>query len=266
MITVFRSKILSSFEGITHFFSSRLGGKSTGRFAFANLSIKSGDPQALSNRQILASQLDVSLDRFVFLEQTHSDHIHIATKADAGKGAFDFESALQDIDALITTEKGLMLTVVNADCVPILIYDAQKQVIAAVHSGWRGTVKKILTKTIQTLFDSYGSKPTGIYAAIGPSIGVCCYEVGKDVEQKVIESFGNKDFLEYRNNKIYFDLWKANKHQLLKLGIPETNIDLLGLCTSCHNDKFYSARRGDDGRQISGIMLKEPQNVQSKHF
>ncbi len=266
MIELFQSAVLSSFNDITHFFSSRLGGKSTGKFAFANMSIKSGDPQALANRQILATQLGVSLDRFVFLEQTHSDNIHIATKADAGKGAFDFESALQDIDALVTTEKGLMLTVVNADCVPILLYDAQRQVVAAVHSGWRGTVKKILTKTVQVFLEKFGSKPTDIYVAIGPSIGVCCYEVGKDVEQNVIKSFGNKDFLEYRNNKIYFDLWKANKHQLLKLGIPEKNIDLLGLCTSCHNDKFYSARRGDGGRQISGIMLKEPQNVQSKHF
>ncbi len=255
MIKLYQSKLLSRFSQIKHFFSSRLGGFSTGEFAQANMSLKSGDSHALANRRLLARQLDVDLDRFVFLKQTHSNNFYVVTEQDAGKGAFEYQSAIDNVDALITTRKNLMLIVTTADCVPILVFDSEKNIIAAIHSGWRGTVKKILARVLGFMFKNYGSRPNDVYLAIGPSIGVCCYEVGHDVEQQVIAAFGHDKFLDYRDGKIFFDLWQANAAQALNFGIPQENIDILGLCTLCHNDKFYSARSGDRGRQLSGIML-----------
>ncbi len=255
MIKLYQSQLLSRFEQVKHFFSTRIGGKSTDQFARANMSLKSGDPHALENRLMLARQLDVDLNRFVFLKQTHSSNIYFATGSDAGRGAFDYQTAIDHVDALVSDRSGIMLTVTTADCVPILVFDSQKKIIAAIHSGWRGTVKKILFKTLNFMAKTFGSRPSAVYLAIGPSIGVCCYEVGHDVEQQVIAAFGNRKFLDYRDGKIFFDLWQANVAQALEFGVPQPNIDVLGLCTLCHNDQFYSARGGDQGRQISGIML-----------
>ncbi len=255
MIKLYQSQLLSGFEQIKHFFSTRIGGKSTGRFAQANMSLKSGDPHALENRLMLARQLEVDLNRFVFLKQTHSSNIHLATGSDAGRGAFDYQTAIDNVDALVTDRSGLMLIVTTADCVPILVFDSQKKIIAAIHSGWRGTVKKILFKTLNFMAKTFGSQPSDVYLAIGPSIGVCCYEVGQDVEQQVIAAYGDSKFLDYRDGKIFFDLWQANKAQAVDFGVPPSNIDVLRLCTLCNNDQFYSARGGDQGRQISGIML-----------
>jgi len=256
MLQLYYSAILSRFSGIKHFFSSRLGGFSAGPFRYANMSLKAGDDQALRNRFLLARQLNVPLERFVLLQQTHGDNIRIVTEKDAGRGAFRFATALPATDAIITNRPGIILTVTTADCVPVLVFDAENKVIAAVHSGWRGTVKQILRKTVEKMQTVFGSKPQDLYAAIGPSIGVCCYQVGPDVEEAAIRSFGNRDFLEYRETGIYFDLWAANRFQLLELGVSPAHIDILNICTSCNNDRFYSARRGDKGRQLAGIMLK----------
>ena len=255
MIKLYQSAILSQFPGIKHFFSSRLGGYSVEPFQFANLSLKAGDDQALRNRFLLAQSLGVPLERFVLLQQTHSDNVRVVTEKDAGRGAFRYATALPDTDAIITNTAGIMLTVTTADCVPILIFDAANKVIAAVHSGWRGTVKQILRKTIEKMQSVFGTKPGDLYAAIGPAIGACCYQVGPDVEQAVQESFGSKKFLHYRQTGIYFDLWEANREMLRAAGVPDRQIDVLSLCTSCHDQEFYSARKGDRGRQLSGIML-----------
>ncbi len=110
--------------------------------------------------------------------------------------------------------------------------------------------------------DGYNSRPQDIVVAIGPSIGPCCYEVGEDVLQAFEYSHAKKahDFFLNKQGKLYLDLWKSNKYQLLQAGIDEKNIDHLAFCTSCNNDKFYSARQGDSGRQIAGIMIKPSNN------
>ncbi len=262
MIDTLTSPLLAKHPAILHFFTTRTGGTSKPPFQWANMSIKSGDPDALENRKKLASQLGVPLDRFVFMNQIHSDNILYVNEKHAGHGSYTADDAINGVDAMFTDTANLMLIVTTADCVPVLIADTKKGVIAAVHAGWRGTSRLITFKTIQKLKDGYRSRPEDIIVALGPSIGPCCYEVGEDVLQAFRYTHAAKadDFFISKNGKLYLDLWKSNLYQLQQAGIPEANIDLLGQCTSCYNDRFYSARRGDKGRQIAGIMLKSAHN------
>ncbi len=250
-------RFFEQFDNVLAFQSTREGGLSKGEFSFANMSLKNGDNFALHNRLDLAQSLCVELDNFVFSDQTHSKNVHIVSAGDKGRGAFVFETAFKDNDAFVTDIPGIMIIVTVADCVPILLYDVKRNVIAAVHSGWRGTVKKILTETLTKMKNIYGSRPEDIFVTIGSSIGVCCYEVGDEVVREVREAYGEaSDSFLVKKEKYHFDLWKANSYQAEKFGVPQSNIFVYGVCTSCANDKFYSARRGDAGRQIAGIMLK----------
>ena len=145
-----------------------------------------------------------------------------------------------------------------ADCVPILLYNSKKKVIAAVHSGWRGTAKAILVKTIEMMINNYGCEPSSIIAGLGPSIGSCCYTVSSDVYD-AFNSFTWKEkvFRSGADKLLKLDLWNANKELLLAAGILEKNIELSNLCTQCISGVFYSSRagKGNTGRMAAGIML-----------
>lgn len=151
-------------------------------------------------------------------------------------------------DALVTPKKGILLSISVADCVPILLLDRVTKTVAAVHAGWRGTAKSILAKAVNFLEDYYGSVPGDILAFVGPSAGVCCYEVGGDVA----ENFSEKFLAAGRApGKYMLDLKAANAGQLIELGIPRDNVDVSEYCTICNSD-FHSFRRDGDG---SGRML-----------
>jgi polyphenol oxidase len=172
------------------------------------------------------------------------------------------QDEIKDTDALITTSKGLCISVMSADCVPVLLYDPVKRAIGAVHAGWRGTVSKILTLTVQAMLQHYGTQPADLVAAIGPSICPEVYEVGEEVIMAVEQTFGTKDSLITRENgpgKGHFNLWEANRIQLLALGVKSENIEVAGICTYQHSDEFFSARRSGNraGRFSAGILLRE---------
>lgn len=165
---------------------------------------------------------------------------------------------LADTDALITSEREICIAVMGADCVPILLADTKNKIIAAIHSGWRGTVARILQKTLHELRDVYGTKGSDVVAAIGPSVSQESYEVGSEVVAAVNASFENAASLmiPVDDGKARLDLWKANITQLLEFGVEERNIEVANLCTVIHNNHFFSARRGDSGRFAAGIMLR----------
>jgi len=144
-----------------------------------------------------------------------------------------------------------------ADCVPILLHDPERSVVGVVHSGWPGTVKKILSTTISMMEESYGSLPENIRAAIGPSIAAHHYPVGQDVVDQVHEAFGEKasDLLPSQDDAVQFDLWRANRLLLEQAGVHQ--IENAGLCTACHLDDWYSHRgeRGKTGRFGALIAL-----------
>ncbi|WP_309498548.1 peptidoglycan editing factor PgeF [Sulfurovum sp.] len=191
---------------------------------------------------------------YIVANQTHSDRIKIITQKKT-KGWESLEDAIENCDALITDVKGVILNILTADCVPILLYDKEKEVIAAIHAGWRGTNMHIVSKTVHKMIDVYGCNPQDIIAGIAPSIGRCCYEVGKDVAEHFFDTL--KGFTK-RGEKYMLDLPFINKQQLLATGLKEENIEMSHTCTSCHTERFFSYRKeqGCSGRFMSMIGMK----------
>lgn len=191
---------------------------------------------------------------YIVANQTHSDNIKVITQKET-KGWKSLSDAIEDCDALITDVKGVVLNILTADCVPILLYDKRKGVVAAVHAGWKGTKAQIVSKTVHKMKEVYGCDPKEIIAGIAPSIGRCCYEVGKDVAEHFFdmpEGFTPKD------EKYMLDLPFINKQQLLAAGIQEKNIEMSDTCTACEVERFFSYRKeqGCSGRFMSMIGMK----------
>jgi YfiH family protein len=162
-------------------------------------------------------------------------------------------------DALITDVPGIAVGVETADCVPVLLFDPVKPAVAAVHAGWKSTVKKIVQKAVHRMHEEFGSEPARMIAAIGPAIGPECYEVDERVMERVRESFSFwREVSTPRGTDHWsLDLVKANKLELLQIGLAEQHVHTLGLCTSCRRDLFYSFRaEGKTGRMLSVIMIK----------
>jgi YfiH family protein len=164
-------------------------------------------------------------------------------------------------DAIITDRQGTFVSIKTADCVPILLMDPEHRVVAAVHAGWRGTMRKIAGRVVQLMQERFGCKLSSIRAAIGPSIGRCCYEVDEPVLTPLKENFPYwRDVVEEtRTGRAQFDLRRLNHRQLEDTGVEATHIAVVNVCTACHPELFYSYRRDGQGtsHMTSGIALVE---------
>ncbi len=202
---------------------------------------------------VVAAAMGIGSYRLVTVNQVHGENI---VKVDA----LNYRNVRSvRADALITDEPGLAVGVETADCVPVLLFDPGRPAAAAVHAGWRSTVKKIVQKAINRMSEEFGSEPSRLIAAIGPAIGPECYEVDEPVMEPVKGAFSFwKDVTAPRGGDRWsLDLVKANRMELLQIGLAEKNIHILGMCTSCRKDLFYSYRaEGRTGRMLSVIMLK----------
>jgi YfiH family protein len=163
-------------------------------------------------------------------------------------------------DALVSDRSNILLAVKTADCVPILIGDPQTGAMAAVHAGWRGTLATIVAHAVERMVREYGTRPPDIRVAIGPAAGACCYEVGTEVIDAFKGRFPDSDdlFTATREGDAFIDLYKANRNQLVSLGVIEERIHTSPLCTMCRNDLFFSYRReksiqGRVGRSMAVI-------------
>jgi polyphenol oxidase len=198
------------------------------------------------------------LESIAELNRITRDHIYFPIQKHTDKVVVIGSSPEPVIaDAVITKQKGLLIGVQVADCVPILLCDPEKQVVGAVHAGWRGTAQEILKKTIHTLCESFFSNPADILVAIGPSIRQCCYEVDDDVIRAVSRAAGNSACFRNKGDKFWLDLASANQLQALNMGVPEGNIWMSDGCTCCSPEKFFSYRfsRGSAGRQAGFIGI-----------
>lgn len=208
----------------------------------------------VNNRKKIAQGLGwEDTSNFVIANQTHSDHITIIDK-NKSYGWKSLEDAVEDCDALITDKKDVVLSILTADCVPVLLLDSHKGVIAAVHAGWKGTKEQIVAKTVAKMVQSFGCNPEDIIAGVAPSIGTCCYEVGDDVAQHFVHT----EHVHVKNeDKYMLDLPAINKEQLLASGLLESNIEMSQICTACEVDRFFSYRKegGCSGRFMSMIAL-----------
>lgn len=255
---LYKFKNLQQYKVLNHFITSRYYNKNGEKKQF-NLSVNTQKiAEAENNRKFLANELNININQFVFQDQTHSDNITTIKAESLNKISPIGNYCIYENDALITNQIGYCLMVMAADCVPVLLYEPDKKVIAAVHSGWRGTLINIVSETIKRLINEFNINPKKIIAGIGPSIGACCFEVGKEVSEKFFFKYKNKEkYALYYDDKqkYHLDLWKIVNEQLTECGVKEENIELSDICTKCDNDNFFSARNNDNGRFSAGIML-----------
>ena len=240
---------LSAIPQINHFVSER---KSAAGKEFTLSYSSSPDKEFVrANRAALSKALGIAPEKLVMPSQVHKTRIVNVTSSTS-------KEELMETDALITSEKGICIAVMSADCVPILVYDQKNNVCGAVHSGWKGTVAKILQKTLQEMKRQFGTEGKNVVAGIGPSVSQPSYEVGEEVVQAVLESFSNAAelLMPLPSKKAKLNLWNANKSQLVEFGVPTEQIEISDLCTVLNNDYFFSARKGDSGRFAAGILLK----------
>lgn len=217
----------------------------------------------IANRNKLSNLLNSEESlHYIVANQTHSDNIKVITQQTT-KGWESLSDAIEDCDALITDVKGVVLNILTADCVPILLYDTQKEVVAAVHAGWKGTKAQIVYKTVQKMTEMYDSDPKEIIAGVAPSIGRCCYEVGEDV---AAHFFDMPEGFTPVGQKYMLDLPFINKQQLLSAGLLEENIEMSHTCTACNVERFFSYRKeqGCSGRFMSMIGMKNSNANETK--
>jgi polyphenol oxidase len=255
-INFFQSSLLNRNENLVHFFTTRNGGVSKGVFSSLNFGTHHGEeanfPQNLLQ---VAYAFHLDPDRIVVPKQTHGNRIAIVTQ-------LNYRDTFSDTDGLITNIPGICVAVKTADCVPILIFDKMNRVVAAVHAGWRGTVKNIVGETLLAMKTHFGCNPCGMEVTIGPCIQQHNYEVGPEVVEEFMALLPGEqrifDFSGCEKSKAKLNVAMANQLLLQKAGILEKNIEISAICTFDQRNHFYSARRdgAKTGRMLNGIFLK----------
>ncbi len=206
----------------------------------------------------IEKDLHYKFNKIVMPIQTHTDVVKIVDST-------NINDEFNDVDGLITNMKNVALVTKTADCQSILLYDPLKKVIGNIHSGWRGTLNKIIKNAIDLMVNEFGCEPQNIRACICPSIMKCCFEVSEDVEEmfrinfKEINDFITLGEIKDKKQKYYIDTIKVNKNVLIDLGLKEENISVSNLCTKCNSNVFHSYRAAlkESGRNIALICIKE---------
>ena len=254
---------LMDHTGLIHAISTRQGGVSTGSHSSLNLGFHVGDihDRVLENHHRVSKSLEFDLSSLVCCQQVHGSTIALIGKGYLKSDSYLPNKTIAETDALITDIPGVTLMSRHADCVPILFYNSKTCTVAVVHAGWKGTLAHIGPKTVEVLEREYKCQRKDVQAALGPSIGPCCYHIDNTMavlaSEKIVR--GKAFIKEGSNKEMSFDLWQANKEQLLTAGIPEDNIYSAEVCTSCRVDHFFSYRKEKKvtGRFASFIGLRE---------
>ena len=245
-----------SYDGLLHGFIGRRGGRSVGLHAGLNVSLRVGDDMQVVKDNIcdLKHAVGIHDGRIITMRQVHGDGLIEVTEAKTKE--------VGPADGMVTRERGAYLGVLTADCVPILLIAPERKIAAAVHAGWRGTLAGIAAKMVRLLSEKYDLAASGIEAALGPSIGACCYEIQDDVARPVLAQWGAfaESSIEQRNGKRFLDLRRLNRRILETAGIAPAAIFEVGPCTSCAAEEFFSYRRerAETGRQLSFIGWLPP--------
>jgi len=219
----------------------------------------------IRNRHWLFQLMKWEIQELFIAEQRHG-----AASMVIDKWYFDTSEGIRQdlligIDALITNVPGYCVCVTTADCVPVLLYDKKLQVVAAIHAGWKGTVKHIVSNVLEHMNQKFGTQGEDVIACIGPSISLASFEVGDEVYEAFKESGFDMSLISVKKRKTgkyHIDLWEANRIELLNAGVPAEQIEVAGICSYIHHDEFFSARRLgiDSGRTLSGIMIRKESN------
>ncbi|MCM3569143.1 peptidoglycan editing factor PgeF [Neobacillus mesonae] len=257
---------MKEFPGLAAGITTKSGGVSKGEFKTLNLGFHVGDivSDVCSNRENVAKQLNFPLDHWVGAEQIHETVLKKVGAIDRGKGSDSYEQAFKGTDGFYTNEEGILLTLAFADCVPLFFIAPEKRMIGAAHAGWKGTVAQIARKMVDS-WKNEGIDPKDIHVVIGPSICEKCYIVDNRVVkliENILEDVDRKPYNLISEGQFSLDLHALNQLILIKAGIPEKQIVMSHLCTSCDQELFFSHRRdkGKTGRMLSFIGWKEISN------
>jgi len=244
---------------VPHGFTTRLGGVSAGHLESLNLGMHRGDDpeNVVENYRRLGQAIGFCPDNLVLANQTHSDMVRVVTESDC-LGSLSHQ-AYPECDGLVTNTPGVALMVFSADCTPILLHDPITGAVGAVHAGWRGTANGIVKNAVDTMAAAFGCEIQNIHAAIGPNIGLCCFETDGDVPTAMRSAFGKdaEPFIVPRGEKFCVDLKRLNALWLRRSGV--TNIAISTHCTACAPHLFWSHRvtKGKRGSQGAIILRKE---------
>ena len=255
---LFKFPNLSACPDLIHGVFTRHGGNSPPPFDSLNMSDSAGDrPENVERNRAAVSACCDGLP-LIFLNQVHGDEILVFSRDEPAPDP----TGKRQGDAMITNRPGLMLAVKLADCQGVLLHDPDKKVTAAVHSGWRGSVADIIGKTIDRMKTEFGCRPGDILAGISPSLGPCCAEFVNYKKELPAH------FRPYKDGRDHFDFWQISRAQMTAAGIPENNIEIAAVCTSCRTDLFYSYRKeGRTGRfTVVAGMVKSSFQVAVNRF
>ncbi len=255
VLPLIQHPLLAGVPSLRHGFSERAGGVSPPPFVSLNLGPRSGDAPAhvRENRRRLLAALGLADLPVLAPRQVHSAEVsvHAASQPLPAGGVLPG-------DAVVTDARGVVLMVLAADCVPVLLCDPQAGVIAVLHAGWRGTAGAIASRTVDTMREHFGCQPGRIVAVLGPAIGRCCYEVGREVLAAVarVTPCRPEAFAAVRTDgKAMLDLTAANVAQLTAAGLRREHIGAVGLCTACQPDRFFSHRRDGEPTGRGGAVI-----------
>ncbi|MBR6390122.1 MAG: peptidoglycan editing factor PgeF [Lachnospiraceae bacterium] len=249
---------------VTDIFTTREGGVSTGYHRSMNLSYTNGDDPGNvdANYRIISDVIGVDVDHIVRTQQTHTTNVIRVTEDMVYDDGQLHAPGYRDVDGLITDIPGIALATFYADCVPLYFVDPVRCAIGLSHSGWRGTVAGMAKVTVDAMTDAFGSDPSDIYAAIGPSISRANYEVSEAVAEAFRRAFGDDTDRVMdpgrEQGKYQLDLWEANRIMMMRAGIPEEHIEVAGICTYDNSDWLFSHRASDGkrGNMAAFLVLK----------
>ena len=248
--------------GVRHAFTTRLGGVSPAPFDSLNFFETGGDTRenVLENYRRLGAATGIDMSRAVGCRQVHGDHIRFVHAGDAGTFLYDERTA--EADGMLTDAPGIPLVAYSADCCTILLYDPTCRCVGALHAGWRGTALGIALKALVAMMSAYGADPMTIRAAIGPSIGACCFETHADVPDAIraeLSQSADRFITKTENGKYRVDLKQINRLWLLRGGLDPHNVWVHPDCTMCRPERYWSHRRDGArrGGQIAVIALED---------
>ncbi|NLX13835.1 MAG: laccase domain-containing protein [Phycisphaerales bacterium] len=249
-LTLLQFENLDQEAGLTHAFTTRPQNYAPHRGM--------GKDKAIDARRKVCDILGASFDRLTSPAQVHNALILRIEEEDIGRGRDGRDSALPYVDGLVTDRPNLPMILLSADCPLVCVYDPDRPAVGGCHASWLGTVGGITGQLVRRMLTEFGSRPERLRAAITPSAGPCCYEVGHEVRRIARDTISEADtFLIERNGQLFFDLWAANRRQLTDAGLKEGNIETASLCSIC-DQRFWSHRRdgADAGRSALIVNLR----------
>ena len=262
ILPMVESPLFQRETGLQHGFSTRKGGVSKEHLASLNLSFSVEDAKenVLENFRRIGERFGKTPEDFVLSKQSHETKVLKVGTKDRGKGITK-DREYEGIDALITDEKGIILSCFSADCVPILFYDPIHKAVGACHSGWRGTKGKILQNVVEEMRKHFSSNPAEILVAIGPSICKEQYVVSEDLALSFLEDYPDlgedtaSPIQRISKDKFQLDLWDLNRRIALDCGIKEEHISISGYCTMENPELFFSHRYSQGKRGLQGAFI-----------